>query len=123
MSDYWKDPAVKERLKIARREFRMKDPGFQKELKRQERNKKRRLKRRKSDRFYNTRAWLKLRYESLKKYGRQCMLCKATNGVMHVDHIKPRSRYPELALDPENLQVLCKACNLGKSDHSEDDWR
>ena len=31
-----------------------------------------------------------------------------------VDHIKPRSKYPELALEIENLRVLCRSCNSKK---------
>jgi 5-methylcytosine-specific restriction endonuclease McrA len=34
--------------------------------------------------------------------------------VMHVDHIKPRRKYPHLALVFDNLQVLCHDCNHGK---------
>jgi len=30
---------------------------------------------------------------------------------MTVDHIEPRSRRPELALDPANLQTLCGTCH------------
>jgi 5-methylcytosine-specific restriction endonuclease McrA len=33
---------------------------------------------------------------------------------LHVDHIKPRSKFPRLAIDINNLQVLCADCNLGK---------
>jgi hypothetical protein len=35
---------------------------------------------------------------------------------LHVDHVKPRSKYPELALDLDNLQILCAACNTRKGD-------
>jgi len=42
---------------------------------------------------------------------------------MHVDHIRPRSKSPSLELDPDNLQVLCKACNLGKSNLDDTDFR
>lgn len=67
--------------------------------------------------FYNSREWLQLRYKTLTKYGRQCMCCgnKPPNCVIHVDHIKPRSLYPELELSLDNLQILCADCNLGKS--------
>jgi 5-methylcytosine-specific restriction endonuclease McrA len=54
------------------------------------------------------------------------MLCgrRAGNGVViHVDHIKPRSLYPELALEFSNLQVLCMDCNQGKSNRDFTDWR
>ena len=42
---------------------------------------------------------------------------------MNVDHIKPRKKYPELALDKSNLQVLCEECNHGKGNWDETDWR
>lgn len=73
--------------------------------------------------FFESHVWQKLRYETLKKYGRKCMVCFASNVELHVDHIKPRSKYPYLALDPSNLQVLCRFCNLGKSNRDEIDWR
>lgn len=73
--------------------------------------------------FLDSPEWLTLRYQILLKYGRKCMCCFTTEGEMHVDHIKPRSKYPELALDPDNLQVLCKACNLGKLAWDETDFR
>jgi hypothetical protein len=69
--------------------------------------------------FYKSAAWRKLRFSVLKSNGAVCAACGASakNGaVLHVDHIKPRSQYPELALDPANLQVLCEDCNLGKMD-------
>jgi hypothetical protein len=42
---------------------------------------------------------------------------------LHVDHIKPRSKFPHLALSLSNLQVLCRQCNLGKSNTDDTDWR
>lgn len=76
--------------------------------------------------FYNTKAWLNLRLKALALYGRRCVSCGASpqsGAVLHVDHIKPRSLYPELALDIDNLQILCQACNLGKMASMEQDWR
>jgi len=73
--------------------------------------------------FYDSREWQVLRYSVLRKYGRKCMACSKTEGQMHVDHIKPRSRYPELELNFDNLQVLCRDCNMGKSAWDETDWR
>ena len=35
-------------------------------------------------------------------------------GHLQVDHIKPLSVYPELALDRKNLQLLCGPCNQKK---------
>lgn len=73
--------------------------------------------------FYKTREWLELRYKVLKTYGRKCMCCGQTKGQIHVDHIKPRSKYPELSLVFTNLQVLCHDCNVGKSNKDQTDWR
>ena len=42
---------------------------------------------------------------------------------MHVDHIKPRKLYPALALDVNNLQILCEVCNHGKGNWDMTDWR
>lgn len=76
--------------------------------------------------FYAGKAWQTLRYRVLSERGNRCECCGAgpDDGVrLDVDHIKPRSRYPELALDKSNLQVLCQPCNMGKSNRHEDDWR
>ncbi|WP_409013867.1 HNH endonuclease [Dyadobacter sp. CY356] len=50
-------------------------------------------------------------------------MCCGKYGELHVDHVKPRSNYPKLALKLTNLQILCRACNLGKSNCFNDDWR
>lgn len=79
-----------------------------------------------SDGFYESREWLDLRYRFLQKAGGSCKLCgcRATpDNPIHVDHIKPRSLHPELALVESNLQVLCKSCNMGKSNKDDTDWR
>jgi 5-methylcytosine-specific restriction endonuclease McrA len=73
--------------------------------------------------FYETDAWLRLRFKTLLRFGAVCMLCRATKGEMHVDHIIPRSKAPERELDETNLQVLCRACNLGKSNTDSTDFR
>lgn len=78
------------------------------------------------DLFYESREWLDLRYMVLQKSGGSCQLCgcRATeDNPLHVDHIQPRSKRPKLALVESNLQVLCKSCNLGKSNKDNTDWR
>jgi 5-methylcytosine-specific restriction endonuclease McrA len=85
--------------------------------------KKQKRKRKFKGSFYTSDEWLKLRYQALKKYGKTCMLCGEVKGPVHVDHIKPRSKYPQLALDFDNLQILCVKCNLGKSNTDETDFR
>lgn len=63
-----------------------------------------------------------MRFETLKKYGAVCMLCESKEYIV-CDHIKPRSKFPELELDPENVQVLCNSCNMGKSNDDYTDFR
>lgn len=75
------------------------------------------------DTFYDSNEWQFLRKRTLKRYGCICMKCKSKNTEMHVDHIKPRSKYPELERDENNLQVLCRGCNMIKSNKNEIDYR
>jgi 5-methylcytosine-specific restriction endonuclease McrA len=92
-------------------------------------SKKQKTKRKKKQRhdFYSTDQWRALRYKVLKRYQRRCMCCGASpddgKTVLHVDHIKPRSKYPALELDENNLQILCADCNLGKGNSDEIDYR
>ena len=80
-----------------------------------------------SQEFLKSWEWTTLRMEAIKLYGRTCMCCGAKHGVdgivIHVDHIKPRSKYPELSLELKNLQILCHDCNKGKGAWDETDWR
>ena len=75
--------------------------------------------------FYLTGKWKRLRHLAFERYGNKCACCGATpnsGAQLHVDHIKPRSKYPELELDINNLQILCSVCNEGKSNLSSTDW-
>jgi len=77
----------------------------------------------KKDYFYESSTWARLRYMAMKRDGFKCLAC-ARDGkstVLHVDHIKPRSKFPHLELDLNNLQTLCERCNIGKSNEYEDD--
>jgi hypothetical protein len=73
--------------------------------------------------FQRSDRWQRLRQRVIRTYGPICMRCGATDRPIHVDHIKPKSRYPHLALSFENLQVLCETCNLEKSNIDETDYR
>lgn len=61
--------------------------------------------------FFLGTEWINLRSAVLKIYKRTCARCQTSKGVMQVDHILPRSKYPEKELDFFNLQVLCISCN------------
>ena len=57
-------------------------------------------------------------------FERQCMCCGAIPPeTIDVDHIKPKSKYPELLLDWDNLQLLCNYCNSKKGNRNEIDYR
>ena len=73
--------------------------------------------------FYESKPWKRLRAKVLKTYGWQCMKCAIKTGIMQVDHIKPRSKFPDLELTFDNMQVLCKDCNMAKSNYHSTDYR
>jgi len=80
----------------------------------------------KGSQFYRTQQWRTLRYQALIKHGNRCMCCgRGPNQgiIVHVDHIKPKSVWPEFALDINNLQILCEDCNLGKSNKDHIPWK
>lgn len=66
------------------------------------------------DKFYKSKAWLVVRRTVLIRDNYKCQWCGARVTLRfdaHVDHIKKRRDYPELALDPRNLQTLCSTCH------------
>lgn len=78
------------------------------------------------DPFLRSWEWKQVRYDVLRDHGGCCSLCGRNQSdgiVLNVDHIKPRRKYPELALTKSNLQVLCHDCNMGKGNRDQTDWR
>jgi 5-methylcytosine-specific restriction endonuclease McrA len=76
--------------------------------------------------FYQSAAWLELRQHVLDTYGARCMRCGTTpqdGAVIQVDHIRPKALFPALALVFDNLQPLCRQCNLGKGFRDMTDYR
>lgn len=79
-----------------------------------------------SPEFLQTWAWKRIRYQALKAAKGRCECCGASpqdGARLNVDHIQPRRKRPDLALDPYNLQVLCGDCNAGKGNWDASDWR
>lgn len=80
--------------------------------------------------FHRHWHWSRIRMEILKDKIAEglyfCSICgigpDITDVKMHVDHIKPKSKYPELMYLKSNLQILCASCNSSKSDYDGDDW-
>ena len=67
--------------------------------------------------FYASAEWRLIRRQVIQEQGNICQNCgrRITNDYdLTVDHIKPRSKFPKLALDKSNLQVLCRVCNSAK---------
>lgn len=95
-------------------------------LKRRKHNKnKQKFKRNKRFNFYKSNRWCRLRAKAFQLYGAVCMKCHAVRAEadMQVDHIKPRSKYPSLQYNLDNLQILCQPCNQEKSNLNCNDYR
>ena len=65
----------------------------------------------------NSRRYRAQRERVFKLHGHVCAYCGTDEGEMHIDHIIPRKAGGTHDLD--NLQVLCKSCNLRKAARSE----
>ena len=78
------------------------------------------------DGFLRSEEWLMLRANAIAKHGCRCMRCGTkmkTLSSINVDHIKPRSLFPHLAFDIDNLQILCGPCNKLKCNRHDTDYR
>jgi len=68
-------------------------------------------------RFLASPEWSILRKKAISELGRTCAMCKKyikDEADITVDHIRPRSKSPHLALSEHNLQILCRKCNSKK---------
>ena len=68
------------------------------------------------ERWKQTLGGGKWKRQQYKQQDGRCQMCQRpiTLKGSHIDHIKPLSRYPNLAIASENLQILCADCNLRK---------
>lgn len=73
--------------------------------------------------FYLSNRWLILKGKVRDLYKCGCMKCGNNKCEIHIDHIFPRSLYPELQYSIHNLQILCKDCNMKKSNKNNTDYR
>lgn len=68
-------------------------------------------------RFYGSPEWRLLRKKIMKAHKNVCKSCGkiiSEKNDITIDHILPRSKFPESALGISNLQVLCRPCNSSK---------
>lgn len=74
---------------------------------------------------YANRVPLGKRWQIFERDGWRCVSCghsaKDAGVTLHIDHIQPRSKGG--GDEPENLQTLCRDCNLGKSNRSNRNLR
>jgi len=71
--------------------------------------------------FYASAEWNIVRRLVLREASRKCQVCGKLirrKSDITVDHVLPRSKFPHLALERSNLQVLCRICNSRKGDRS-----
>jgi 5-methylcytosine-specific restriction endonuclease McrA len=109
-----------------RQQLRTATVRSRKQKRKQERTQTRAVFRAAIPKFYNTPEWKRIRYEALKQSNGRCECCGAGSkegATLNVDHILPRRSFPKLALDINNLQVLCAWCNEGKGNWDQTDWR
>lgn len=73
-----------------------------------------------SDPFYHTDAWKAVRRQALERDHGVCQIClrawRAGSGrrprnATIVHHLKPRSQYPDLSLELDNLESVCAICH------------
>lgn len=83
----------------------------------------------KSEPFYHTKEWKKVRQVALMRDGGMCQACmdrmRAGYGVKPrratmVHHIIPYKERPDLALNMDNLRSLCYRCH--EMEHPERRW-
>jgi hypothetical protein len=61
----------------------------------------------------NTTNYLNKKVKLFGEYGNLCMCC-GEKRYLTIDHIYPKSLYPEYTNNPNNLQLLCVTCNNEK---------
>lgn len=61
--------------------------------------------------FYTSSEWKELRTKVFVRDNYTCQDCNQRGGKLEANHIKPRSRFPDLKLVESNIETLCKSCH------------
>lgn len=74
--------------------------------------------------FYNTKEWIKVRNFVRERDKNTCRICGSYNAKRYeVDHIIELTwdniNDPNIALNPENCQLLCFSCHKRKTRHDK----
>ena len=70
------------------------------------------------DPFYKSKEWHRVRQKALIRDHFSCVNCGTdvrAKGASRVDHIRPRKKYPDLALHLPNLRTLCVPCDNARA--------
>lgn len=67
-----------------------------------------------ADKFYNSREWKEIRAQAFIRDHYTCVDCGQVGRKLEANHIKPRSKHPQLKLILSNIETLCKKCHDGK---------
>lgn len=76
----------------------------------------------------NKRVWKlpSIKEKLLEMTNNKCAYCESrielSGSYMEVEHFYPKSIYPQLVLDWDNLLPCCKTCNLKKGDTDPNDF-
>lgn len=76
--------------------------------------------------FYLSPEWKEVRKQILRSQHHICYICNefiSDPFDLTVDHIKPKSKYPELSLELSNLKIACRSCNSAKGNKDMKDFR
>ena len=71
----------------------------------------------KNENFYSSPEWRELREQVLNFQPHICYICDKFidhDFDLTVDHVKPKSKYPDLSLELSNLKIACRSCNSAK---------
>lgn len=63
--------------------------------------------------------WKEKQHKRQEGYCAECKIRIEIKGS-HIDHIKPISKFPGLAIDVKNLRLLCPDCNTRKGNKYQD---
>lgn len=64
--------------------------------------------------FYSSKEWKELRTKVFVRDNYTCRDCNKRGGQLEANHIKARSRYPDLKLVESNVETLCRPCHNKK---------